>query len=89
MLAHVGNRGEHRVQRSPEMRGHGFFEVGDAHVIDGANRDHAGVVDEHVQPSVTVDDLRDHAPGVFFAGDVGDDDRGVDVVRQEISFGSE
>ena len=61
VLAHVRDGGKHRVQRSPEVRGHRLLEIRHGHVIDRTDRDHAGVVDEHVESPVPLEDVRDHA----------------------------
>jgi len=54
--AHVGDGRAYRVQRPPEVHGHRFLEIGQRRVLQRADRDHAGVVHQHVDGTVPIDD---------------------------------
>src|SRR5262249_24340230 len=46
------------IERPPEMNVHGVDEVLAFHMLQGADLDDAGVVDQDIDAAVTVDDLR-------------------------------
>src|SRR5437899_724872 len=68
--AHVGQHGEAGIKRGPEVHVQGILEILLRHVIDRADADLPGVVDEHVESAVAADGMLNGALNLMLVGDV-------------------
>ena len=63
---------------------HRLFEVGGVHVLERPDLNHAGVVDENVEPAAVGDHLLDNASSFAALGEIADQDGDADATRFEI-----
>ena len=69
-LAHAGQHGQHGVQRSPEVHGHGILKIAHVHVIQRASGDDAGIVYEHINRPEAGFDFSHHGAYLHLVGEV-------------------
>ncbi len=74
---HVGERGVGGVEGGEEVGGHGAAVGFEGLVLDGADLDDAGVVDEDVDAAEVVDGVVDEVDGLSGVGEVGGDEEDV------------
>jgi hypothetical protein len=82
-LPHARQGGQRRVEHAPEVDRHHPFEIGVGQRFDRRDDDDPGIVDQDVDPSVTLGDGLDHDADLCTVGDIARNgqDFGPDVLQ--------